>query len=86
MIDRDALRQTAASHFNERFQLPTKPDVRLASRFFLPPPSVHVTSPLIPSFFPSSLFVHPPHPILLHASRIFEIEGHRREAFLNEER
>lgn len=82
-IDRDAVRQAAASHFNERFQRraanQSRRPLRLSSSFLPPPPSVYVTSP----FLPSSLVLHvrdcvyPPHSMSLHASRIFEIEGRR---------
>lgn len=57
-IDRDAVRQAAASHFNERFQRraanQSRRPLRLSSSFLPPPPSVYVTSP----FLPSSLFLH----------------------------
>lgn len=54
-IDRDAVRQAAASHFNERFQRraanQSRRPLRLSSSFLPPPPSVYVTSPFLP--FPS---------------------------------
>lgn len=81
-IDRDAVRQAAASHFNERFQRraanQSRRPLRLSSSFLPPPPSVYVTSPFLPSSLHVRDCVYPPHSMSLHASRIFEIEGRDR--------
>lgn len=81
-IDRDAVRQAAANHFNERFQRraanQSRCPLRLSSSFLPPPPSVYVTSPFLPSSLHVRDCVYPPHSMSSHASRIFEIEGRDR--------